>query len=208
MSSLEVFSSSLLKAFNDSLSAVLDKLNISLSNWNILSFDSVFTYESCAFPVFWSIFQVFFYYQTKIFDLSLGLIELLDLLLACWGWAKFFRYYFWWSTGWTASIRRTVGAVLFQILDVFNCFLNLWWFCDFAVLFILVRVDASVDLEELLLDWFHLRAIWNSVSSDNFLLVFLSVIFFLGAIELLDETHLNFQEFVWLLNIERSCPSL
>ena len=147
MSSLEVFSSSLLETINDSFSAVLDKLNISLSNWNILSFDTIFNCECCLFPVFWSILQVFFYYQTKIFDLSLGLIELLDLLLACWSWAKFFRYYFWWSTGWTAYIRWTVRAVLFQVLDVFNCFLNLWWFCNFAVLFVLVRVDVCVNLE-------------------------------------------------------------
>ena len=161
---------------------MLDKVNISLSNWNILSSDTILHCECCLFPVFWSVFQVFFYYQAKIFDLSLGLIKLLDLLLAAWGWAESFWYYFWWGTSRSTRVRRAVRAVLFQILDVFDCFLWLLRFSDFAVLFNLVRVDASVDLEELLLDWLHLRARWNSSSSDNLLFVLRLAVFFLGTV--------------------------
>jgi len=192
MSSLEVFSTSLLETINAGLSAVLDKVNISLSNWNILSFDTVLHCEGCLFPVFWSVLQVFFYYQAKVFDLSLGLIELLDLLLAAWGWAVSFLCYFWWGTSWSADVWRAVRAVLFQILDVFDCFFWLLRFSDFAVLFNLVWVNVSVDLEELLLDWLHLRASWNSGSSDNLLLVLRCAVFFLGTVEFLDKCHLNF----------------
>jgi len=192
MSSLEVFSSSFLEAIDSSLSAMLDKLNIPFSDWNILSFDTVLHCESKLFPVFWSVLQVLFYYQTKIFDLSLWLIELLDLLLLTWGWAKSFRYYFWWGTSFRAHIRWAVLALLFQILDVFDWFLSLLDFCTFAVLLNLVRADISVDLEELLFDWLHLSADWNSASSDILLLVLWLAIFFLRVIKLLDKFHLNF----------------
>ena len=86
VSSLEVFSSSLLETFDCSFSAMLDELNIFFSDWHILSFDSILNDKSKLFPVFWSIFQVFFYYKSKVLNLSFRLIKFLDLLLRSRSW--------------------------------------------------------------------------------------------------------------------------
>lgn len=207
-SSLEIFPSSFLKAFDAGFSAMLDKSNIFVSDGNISSFDSILNHKGWLFPVLWSVFHILFYHQAKIFDLSFALVKLLDLLLVLRGWAKSLWYYFCSSTIiWTCSGRswRTWAVLTFQVFNVFHWFLILA--TSWEVLSLFVFALAIVDLDhKVLVPYRHsLGGVWNFVHSCSFVPNSCSLF---RIIELLDDLHLNFKELIWLLYVEWSCSSL